>query len=105
VDQDLLFYEYTTPSSSNPFSNFFSRFLPKTKKKFKTNRIEGIVYKEIKKALVILRRKNKIDFLPKKKKISPIDLKNKNYVDLNSNPPTEALLKCISIIKCIKLVG
>ena len=58
----LLFYEYT-PSSSNP-SNFFPD-LPKTEK---TNRIEGIVYKERKKALVILRRKQNRLFA---KKISP----------------------------------
>merc|ERR1712008_154462 len=32
VDQDLLFYEYT-PSSSNPFSNFFPRFAKNKKKR------------------------------------------------------------------------
>jgi len=41
--------------------SFFKFFFPDLPKKQKTNRIEGIVYKERKKALVILRRKNKID--------------------------------------------
>jgi hypothetical protein len=79
--------------------------LPKTKKKFKTNRIEGIVYKERKKGSSDITKKKQNRLFAKKKNIPHRPKNKKNYVDLNSNPPTEALLKCISIIKCIKLVG
>lgn len=103
VDQDLLFYEYT-PSSSKSFSNFFSRFA-KNKKEIQNESYRGHCLQRKKKGSSDITKKKQNRLFAKKKKISPIDLKNKNYVDLNSNPPTEALLKCISIIKCIKLVG
>jgi hypothetical protein len=49
VDQDLLFYEYT-PSSSNPFSNFFSRFA-KNKKEIQNESYRGHCLQRKKKRL------------------------------------------------------
>lgn len=94
MDQD---YYFTSIHLHPQILRIFFPDLPKTEK---TNRIEGIVYKERKKALVILRRKQNRLFA---KKNIPIDLKKTKWISIQI--PTEALLKCISIIKCFKLVG
>jgi len=94
VDQD---YYFTSIHLHPQILRIFFPDLPKTEK---TNRIEGIVYKERKKGSSDITKKTKSTFCQKN---IPIDLKKTKWISIQI--PTEALLKCISIIKCFKLVG
>jgi hypothetical protein len=70
VDQDLLFYEYT-PSSSNPFSNFFSRFAKNKKKEIQNESYRGHCLQRKKKGSSDITKKKQNRLFAKKKKYPP----------------------------------